>query len=120
MIYLKKGFTLVELISVIIVLGIISLIVFPVVRNQIELVKTESYNRSVDSIVDAARRYVSTGQLGYPTEEQTLSLEVLIQAGLLDRNALINPRTDDPLGGCVMYKWNETSNIFEYRYEQNC
>ena len=117
---MKKGFTLVELISVIIILGIISLIVFPVVRNQVELVRNESYNRTVNSIVEAARRYVSTGELGYPTEERSVTLEVLIQAGLLERNDLINPKTEDPLGGCVYYKWNESNNIFEYRYEQNC
>ncbi len=117
---MKKGFTLVELLSVIIVLGIISLIVFPVVRNQVEIARAEAYKRTVTSIEAAAQRYGTTHNLGYPTTESVIQLDTLINEGLLERKKLVDPTTDEALEGCVFYKWNETNKVYEYRYEPSC
>ena len=55
---MKKGFTLVELLGVIIVLGAISIISVPVVSNQIRNSKINSYRSSVQLSIDAAKEYV--------------------------------------------------------------
>lgn len=117
---MKKGFTLIELLSIIIVLGIISLIAYPVINNQIKLAKKEAYEQNVRFIEEAARRYGTKNILGYETVEKALPLSVLIESGELDEKDLINPKTDEKMTGCVYYKWNETNNIYEYRYEPVC
>ena len=117
---MKKGFTLVELLAVIVILGIIAVIVVPSVRRQIELTRDESYRETVLYIEEAARRYGTTHQLGYSETEEIITLDTLIQDGQLEQKRLINPKTDDPMSGCVYYRWNDTNNIYEYRYDENC
>lgn len=117
---MKRGFTLVELLAIIVLLGIISLIVYPIVNNQVNLAKNEAYDRTVNSIEDAAKRYGTINMLGYPTEEQALPLTTLISSGFLDEDDLINPKTDKQMTGCVYYKWNESNKVYEYRYDPNC
>lgn len=117
---MKKGFTLVELLAVIILLGIISMIAVPLINDQIQLSREKAYEQNVVSIEEAARRYGTTNMLGYSTEEQKLSLTTLISAGLLDEKNLVNPKNDKQMSGCVYYKWNNTNNIYEYRYDPNC
>lgn len=117
---MKKGFTLVELLTVIILLGIISLIAVPMVTDQISLAQEQAYQQNVVSIEDAARRYGTTNMLGYSTVEQKLELSTLISAGILDEKDLKNPKTKKQMTGCVYYKWNESNNIYEYRYDPNC
>lgn len=117
---MKRGFTLIELISVIIVLGIIVAIATPVIGNQIQLSENKAYEVTVNSIEEAAKRYGTSNMLGYPTDEQVLELSTLFNAGLLKEEELINPKTDQKMTGCVYYKWNETNNAYEYRYDENC
>ena len=117
---MKKGFTLVELLAVIILLGVVTLIAYPVINTQIETAKEQAYKRTIDSIEEAARRYGTKNILGYETIEQALPLSVLISAGELNEDDLINPKTDNKLTGCVYYKWNETNKVYEYRYDSNC
>jgi len=116
---MKKGFTLVELLAIVILLGVISVIAVPIIGDQVATAKQSAYERTVDSIEEAAKRYGVTNMLGYNTEEQPLSLDRLIEAGLLEKKDLVNPVTDQELKGCVYYKWNENNNIYEYRYDPN-
>ena len=117
---MKKGFTLVELITVIIVLGLIATIVVPTVGRQINFSENKAYEVVVNSIEEAARRYGTSNMLGYPTTEQVLELSTLFNAGLLKEDDLINPKTEQKMTGCVYYKWNENNNAYEYRYDENC
>jgi len=117
---MKKGFTLVELLSIIIVLGIVIVIAAPIVGNQIKLSENKAYEITVNSIEEAAKRYGTTNMLGYSTTEQVLELSTLFNAGLLKEEELINPKTEEKMTGCVYYKWNETTNSYEYRYDENC
>ncbi len=55
----KKGFTLIELIRVIILLGVIGVITVPVVKKIINNTKKESFKDSVYGIVEAVDLYYS-------------------------------------------------------------
>ena len=55
----RKGFTLVELLAVIIILAIIALIVFPMVLRSIEKSKINTYRNNVQTLVDMAKQYVT-------------------------------------------------------------
>ena len=56
---MKKGFTLVELLAVIIVLGVISMITVSVVTNNISQTKEKTFEVNVMSLLEAAKEYVT-------------------------------------------------------------
>ena len=116
---MKKGFTLVELLAVIVLLGIVALIAAPIVGDTVKTAKESAYQKTVSYIEEAARRYGVNNMLGYPAEEQGFPLEVLVKGGYLEEKDLVNPIDDQKLGGCIFYKWNSSSNIYEYRYDPN-
>jgi prepilin-type N-terminal cleavage/methylation domain-containing protein len=55
----KKGFTLVEVLAVIVILGILSSFVVPSVFKMIKNAKENSFNTLIDSIEENAKLYVS-------------------------------------------------------------
>ena len=55
----KKGFTLIELLAVIVVLAVIGLITVPIVIDNIERSRVETYRSSVQNAIEAAKEYVS-------------------------------------------------------------
>ena len=75
---MKKAFTLIELISVIIVLGIISLISSMLVINVIKSVKNNANKRSIDNygkIVEIAMEEYQSRHLKYPDSIDQLEIE---------------------------------------------
>jgi len=59
----KKGFTLVELIATIVILAIIALIAVPVVINQMDNTKEETYKVSVRSLFDSVGTYLASNDI---------------------------------------------------------
>ena len=74
----KKGFTLIELIAVLVILAIIALIVTPLVMNIVKKAKDSANKRSVDAYGKAVELAVATYLLDngdYPTEINSLTVE---------------------------------------------
>ena len=53
----KRGFTLVELLAVVIILGIISIIIYPVLNKILKENRRKAFEASLDSVVRAAELY---------------------------------------------------------------
>ncbi len=68
----NKGFTLVELLAVIVILGLISLIAVPAVLNNIKTTKEDLYNTQIDLIKAGAVGYV-TDSIAHSNVNQTIS-----------------------------------------------
>jgi len=59
----KRGFTLVELIAVIVVLSVVALIAVPIVLNQVEKTKEEAYRVSVRGLFDSVNSYLASNNV---------------------------------------------------------
>ena len=73
----NKGFTLMELLGVIVILGILILISFPLILNQVKKSKQEIKNSTKELIIDAARDYFEDNMTAsYKTEGITYCIEI--------------------------------------------
>ena len=59
----NKGFTLIELISVIILMGVIALITVPVIKDTIESAREKNFNNSALGLIEAANEYYLNSKL---------------------------------------------------------
>ena len=59
----NKGFTLIELISVIILMGVIALITVPIIKDTIESAREKNFKNSALSLIEAANEYYLNSKL---------------------------------------------------------
>lgn len=92
---MKKGFTLIELILVILLLSVIALISVPVVTGIISDAKEKSYNQQINSILSSARTYMTKNASKLPAEDENvnacISIEDMQRAGILESKDVSNP-----------------------------
>ena len=128
---MKKGFTLVELLGVIVVLGIIGMIVVPAVQGIITSSSSNLCKNQIKSFEKAAKNYVSSNPYKYEcNNNESIELNDLITNGYLEKSSLSNPKggtfsgsvkitvTCNENGGKTNYKYK-----YEYKYsneDKNC
>ena len=93
----KKGFTLIELISVIVILSIIIMLIIPTIINNISDKKEDAYQKNIDIILSAARGYVTDYDIETPA---SISLDEL--CGTYFECPIINPKDNEELEGYVV------------------
>ena len=116
---MKKAFTLVELLGVIIILGVLALIVFPIIDKSIKSSKEKALQATIASIEDAANKYSVEHDLGYSINYKKIDLTELVNSGYL-KDELINPVTNSKLNGCILYKWDKEYKQYEFKYSEEC
>ena len=109
----KNGFTLVELLSIVVILGIIVVVALPQISGSIGSKKEKQYNKIVKIVENAGKVYL--------TENGTMdsvSIDILIKNDYLT-SGLKNPINNTPLTGCV--KKITSDGVTKYKYEvDNC
>ena len=101
----KKGFTLVELLAVIIILGILGLIVVPMVNDTIKEQKEKLYNRQLETIQSSAE--------GWSTKNSDTTL---VNDGYLKNKDIKDPRNNKIMSGCVSISYDEAHSQYVYDY----
>jgi len=107
----RRGFTLVELLGVIIILAIVLVIVIPNVLENLNKGKEGSYDILLDNIITASislYEYGKRNKSGYVTDAKTL--QKLVDYGFLSGSSyieqqttgkkLLNPKTEEDIGDC--------------------
>lgn len=92
---MKRGFTLIEIIAIIALLGIIAIAVFPMIGDSISSRKETQYNNLVSTIKSAAKVYYADNSSTTKVFLSTLVDEDYLSSGLTD------PRSGEILDGCV-------------------
>ena len=117
---MKKAFTLIELISVIVILSIIALISVPITTNIINSSRNKAYEETINNIIEISKNYSVYNNLGYNTLYKELTFDELSNKGYIESSDIINPKTNQKLAGCVIYRWVIGSNQYEFKYDETC
>ena len=105
----KKGFTVVELLAIIVVLGVIVVVVVPQIGGTVDSKKEGEYNKLIEMIETSAKVYHS-----YNPSANKINIQTLIDQEYLT-NDIINPVTGEKITGCVnVTKDSDGINVFTY------
>ena len=95
----EKGFTLVELLAVIVILGILAIIIVPSVANYVKDTKSQTYTSHENTMINSAKSMMIealNGKVDFvlPTNGQSKDITLKV----LEENEFIK-ELDDPAGG---------------------
>ena len=121
---MKKGFTLIEVLAVIVILSIISLIVFPEVNKIIKNSKQKSYDTQINNLIRATMNLAEEDNSLYPIGSDNIScisMTRLMQAGKIETDVIYDPRdTSKRLDGYIVISYNSVYNQYIYEYKDTC
>lgn len=115
----SRGFTLVELIAVVAILGLIALVVYPAVGSVIKNAREETYKDQVDVIIKAAKEWSvdNATKLSDDGSVYPLSVKTLIEEGYITNDEIKDPRDSSKnLEGNVEIKYNSETKSYVYTY----
>ena len=101
---MKKGFSLVELLAVVVILGLVVLISIPIVNNSINKSKEKAREVQIEEIIKAAKKYAIKNSYVLPEDvgsHTSIEIETLINENYIDTDQIIDPVTETPITGCI-------------------
>lgn len=130
---MKKAFTLIELLAVIIIIALLATLSFRTISSVLNKIKQETYNQQVKNMEDSAKNYILDNDLSDLDGSSSIAISVntLYSLGYL-KNDINNPLTNQNFTGCVWVKKNinnvtieiintvEQTISLEYQYSDNC
>lgn len=111
----SKGFTLVELLAILVVLAIVAVIITPVIQKSLKANKESLYNILIEQIEDYTKDYLAqnTNFLPEDNEISIIKFEDLKKSGLLQIN-VSNPITGNIISNQSIVKVTKKSNNYVY------
>jgi len=111
----RKGFTLVELLAIIVILGIIVVMVLPQIGESISYRKQRQYENIINIIKNSAKAYNNENK-----NITKVSLRTLESNKYLTSN-LTNPITEQEMSGCIRISRDiENVNVYDYYENPEC
>ena len=112
----NKGFTLIELLAVITILLLIITIIAPKVFKQLKTAENVTDKEQINAIINATQLYMNqnTNLLPEQNEMNIISLNELKESGLIQKNQILNPSTNEELTGCIIVSYEKN----KYKYEE--
>lgn len=101
-----KGFTLIEIVAIMVVLVGIFLISFPVLNGTVKSEDEKKYNNMVNDLCTAGKTYMYSNMdkfedLSKVGSNMEVNINDLISYGSVDKN-LVNPKTEQTVGDGVL------------------
>lgn len=121
---MKKGFTLVELLGVIVIIGIIGVIITPLIVNIINDSKNDANEIQAETIRRAAKNYVEANIYTLPedchtTTGCTITIKDLKEGGFLENKNLTNAKTNEKISDDAKVAIYKQNNTYKYKYPIN-
>lgn len=118
----KNGFTLIELLAVITILGLLVAIISPVVTKLLNDSEDSLSKNQIDMIITASQKYMFDHSNLLPEGNGVYSVSIsdLINAGVIENNEVVDPKTKEIMNGCVNITYSSSYNQYEYIYSDSC
>lgn len=119
---MKRGFTLVELLTVIVVLGIIAAIAIPTIVNTIKDSRIKTCKEQVRTIENAAKRWGTENSINInKTSPGTITVKQLQDRGYLSaKDNVVNPITNESMENIqINITYDNLYNQFSYKLPNN-
>ena len=118
----KKGFTLIELVGVIVLLGIMAVITVPIVRNITKDAKQKGYEKQINVVLESSKNWAiqNTDLLPENNTSILVKMDTLKKDGFLENRKIINPVNNEEMNGCAKITYNTDFNQYEYEYNAEC
>ena len=124
----KKGFTLTELIGVIVILAVIALISVPIINGVVKRSKERLYETQIKEIKQGAAMWLSEHPEFFNDNQIIVSIEILLEGDYLEENyvdksvagtkRILNPINKQPFSGCVIIEPIPESKDYTYEYSE--
>ena len=114
---IRNGFTLVELLAVIIILSLTISIGFNAIVKSINSSKEKAYQEQVNRIVNLSKTWAVTNTNEMPNKKEIvyITIDNLREENLLD-GEVINPNDNSELDGCIKITYEEVNNKYTHDY----
>ncbi len=112
----KLGFTLAELLGVIVILGVITLIATVGINSSMKKSKEELYELQIDNIIRGAKNWASGNVFELPANDGEaiyLTLQELKAAGFVEQD-ITNPLTNELFSDQLQVKITKVDNNYNY------
>lgn len=119
---MKKGFTLVELLGVVMVIALIALLTFPAIGSVLNSSKKSLHADQVRNIEEAAVKWSLDNENlfdEYHLNIIYIDLKSLQNAGYIAVGNLIDPLTNKEMNGCVQVIYNEEQKKYNFIYDES-
>ncbi len=113
---MKNGFTLVELLAVLVVLGVITLVSVPSIITTNKKSIENDYNEFKRTVENAAEIYIETHPDKKPSNQTQVSVSMLKHSGYLE-TGLVNPKNGEISENAYVLV-SKTGNSYTYEYKE--
>lgn len=113
----RNGFTLVELLAVIAVLGLLATIAVPSIIGPLQNSKQDLYEVQIENIEEAARGWAAENVFSLPGEgDDPITVRLKELSSFIDIE-IQNPLTNEPFGQCLEVAIEKVSGQDRYTYK---
>jgi len=115
----NKGFTLVELLAVVVILMALVALITPKIFSQLKTAGDVTEKEQINSLINISKIYMNQHPNLLPEEDgiNTITLTELKQSGLIKSEEILNPNTQEELTGCIVV--TSKNNKYEYKYSED-
>lgn len=120
---MKKGFTLVELLAVIMLLGIISLIAIPSIGKILGRSRQRALEGVKEELIKATKSYTADNLDLLPLNDGEyicVNVDTIRNSSYITNDEIIDPTTEEPLVGYIKVTYLMKYNNYNYEYALSC